>query len=95
MSNSKRMAVAAHLHVLLRRHLGRVTDVEWMTHNREYAMSLVQLAQSSAVPELQPLAAKLASSYEAEAAPQLPDTRPEKQEAQSNERYVGGLRSLR
>ena len=30
MLNSEKLAVAAHLHVLLRRKTGRVTDTEWM-----------------------------------------------------------------
>ncbi len=33
MLNSEKIAIAAHLHVLLRRKTGRVTDTEWMASN--------------------------------------------------------------
>ena len=33
MSDSDKLAIAAHLHVLLRRKTGRVTDTEWMAAN--------------------------------------------------------------
>ena len=33
MSDSDKLAIAAHLHVLLRRKTGRVTDTEWMAVN--------------------------------------------------------------
>lgn len=49
-------ALAAHLNVQLRRHSGRVTDVEWMVANAEYAQVVIQLAKTTAssegVPEL-------------------------------------------
>lgn len=32
---SEKIAIAAHLHVLLRRKTGRVTDTEWMASNAE------------------------------------------------------------
>ncbi len=41
----KRLAIAAHLHVLLRRKVGRVTDTEWMASNSEYAQAIVRLAR--------------------------------------------------
>ena len=37
-----RMAIAAHLHVLLRRKTARVTDIEWMAANAEYAQAIVR-----------------------------------------------------
>lgn len=42
------LATAAHLHVLLRRKTGRVTDTEWMAGNVEYAMAIVQFAREKA-----------------------------------------------
>ena len=63
MANSERLAVAAHLHVLLRRKTGRVTDTEWMASNAEYAAAIVGFARQRAVedaaPELQEWADKL------------------------------------
>lgn len=45
-------AIAAHLHVLLRRKAGRVTDIEWMVVNMEYASAVATFAKAKAV-ELQ------------------------------------------
>lgn len=63
MSESDRLAVAAHLHVLLRRKTGRVTDTEWMARNAEYAAEIVRFARERArddgEPELADWAARL------------------------------------
>ncbi len=48
MSTTERVALAAHLHVVLRRKTGRVTDVEWMAANTEYAAEIVRFARLSA-----------------------------------------------
>ncbi|WP_294769387.1 hypothetical protein [uncultured Rhodoferax sp.] len=48
MLNSEKLAVAAHLHVLLRRKTGRVTDTEWMACNTEYAAEIVRFARAAA-----------------------------------------------
>jgi hypothetical protein len=48
MLNSEKLAIAAHLHVLLRRKTGRVTDTEWMAINSEYAAEVVRFARASA-----------------------------------------------
>ena len=64
MSESNRVAVAAHLHLMMRRRLGRVTDVEWMANNREYALAMVRLCREAAPDvELQEWAEKLAQTY--------------------------------
>lgn len=51
-----RLSVAAHLHVLLRRKVGRVTDTEWMAVNADYALEIVRFARErareDAIPEL-------------------------------------------
>jgi hypothetical protein len=56
-------AIAAHLHVVLRRKTGRVTDTEWMATNAEYATAMVSYARAQAASEghteLLPLADKL------------------------------------
>lgn len=56
-------AIAAHLHVVLRRKTGRVTDTEWMATNAEYATAVVAYARAQAASEghteLLPLADKL------------------------------------
>jgi hypothetical protein len=48
MSSSEKIAIAAHLHVLLRRKTGRVTDTEWMASNAEYAMEIICFARANA-----------------------------------------------
>mgnify|MGYP003578669703 CR=1 FL=1 len=60
---TSRLAIAAHLHVLLRRRTGRVTDTEWMAVNQEYAAEIVRYARAQAAergaPELAEWAGKL------------------------------------
>lgn len=64
MRASEKIAIAAHLHVLLRRKTGRVTDTEWMANNREYALEIVRFARQYAAEQgdadLNNLASKLA-----------------------------------
>jgi hypothetical protein len=45
MSTTDVFAIAAHLHVLLRRKTGRVTDTEWMATNADYAREIVRHAR--------------------------------------------------
>ncbi|MBA2675296.1 hypothetical protein [Ramlibacter sp.] len=63
MGTSENLAIAAHLHVLLRRKTGRVTDTEWMAGNADYAREIVRFARAKAVedghPELAEWAGKL------------------------------------
>jgi hypothetical protein len=51
MSDSEKLAIAAHLHVLLRRKTGRVTDTQWMAVNAEYAAEIVRFARERAVED--------------------------------------------
>lgn len=51
MPSSEKIAIAAHLHVLLRRKTGRVTDTEWMAGNHEYAAEIVRFAREKAVED--------------------------------------------
>jgi hypothetical protein len=48
MLNSEKIAIAAHLHVLLRRKTGRVTDTEWMASNADYAAEIIRFSRASA-----------------------------------------------
>jgi hypothetical protein len=61
--HSDALATAAHLHVLLRRNTGRVTDTEWMASNPDYARAVVAFtrdkAHSENLPDLLPWADKL------------------------------------
>jgi hypothetical protein len=59
------MAIAAHLHVLMRRKTGRVTDTEWMAGNAEYATEIIRLARASAAQDGHADLAELADKLEA------------------------------
>ena len=64
MSTTERVALAAHLHVVLRRKTGRVTDVEWMAANTEYAAEIVRFARLKAVEDNAPELAEWADKLE-------------------------------
>ncbi len=51
MLSTQKLAIAAHLHVLLRRKTGRVTDTEWMASNTEYALEIVRFARAKALED--------------------------------------------
>jgi hypothetical protein len=59
MLESEKFAIAAHLHVLLRRTNGRVTDVEWMIRSPEYAREVIRVARGETHADLHKLADKL------------------------------------
>ncbi|MBN9409797.1 MAG: hypothetical protein J0H69_11670 [Burkholderiales bacterium] len=69
LSPSDRVAIAAHLHVLLRRRTGRVTDTEWMAVNEDYARAMVAFARERAAednaPELEEWAQRLERAWDA------------------------------
>ena len=63
MLESEKLAIAAHLHVVMRRKIGRVTDVEWMLRSPEYAREIIRIALSEPQhPELLEWAARLAEA---------------------------------
>jgi len=45
LATSEKLAIAARLHVLLRRKTGRVTDTEWLAVNTEYATEIIRFAR--------------------------------------------------
>lgn len=108
MPDSDKLAIAAHLHVLLRRKTGRVTDTEWMAANTEYALEIVRFARERAredgVPELGEWADRL--DHALHAAPPAAARRPlldvaaqamrqrvaPPEPAPEVPRYVGGIR---
>jgi hypothetical protein len=47
-ASNELFAIAAHLHVLLRRKTGRVTDTEWLTANADYAREIVRYTREKA-----------------------------------------------
>ena len=48
MSSNEKLAIAAHLHVLMRSKTGRVTDTEWMASTPAYAAEIIRLAHLKA-----------------------------------------------
>jgi len=56
---SSRLAIAAHIHVLIRRKLGRVTDTEWMARNLDYANEIIRVCRAENDPDLASWADKL------------------------------------
>ena len=93
---SERVAIAAHLHVLLRRHQGRVTDVEWMARNREYALAVAELARGAEQAELRQLGQRLVALLTPPAPAPAParTATPAVNSALADQarRYVGGVR---
>lgn len=80
MANSERVAIAAHLHVALRRKAGRVTDTDWMAVNDEYACEVVRFAREKAREDgdegLEDLANKLALHLQNASAQKVPPPPP-------------------
>lgn len=61
---SSRLAIAAHIHVLVRRKLGRVTDTEWMACNLEYATEIIRVCRAENDPDLASWADKLEAALD-------------------------------
>ena len=54
MNHSEKLAIAAHLPVMLRRKTGRVTDTEWMASNGSDAREIARFARERAVLDQAP-----------------------------------------
>jgi len=65
MLDSEKLAIAAHLHVLLRRKTGRVTDTEWLAANAEYAAEIIRFARAKAAEDQHPDLAEWAGKLQA------------------------------
>jgi len=94
-SESEKMAVAAHLHVLMRRKMGRVTDVEWLVRNADYAQEIIRLAcQQAEHPEVADWGARLRTMLfpKPPPAPSPKSASASAGAAPVATRYVGGLR---
>lgn len=64
MPNQQTLAVAAHLHVLLRRRIGRNTDIEWLAANPAYAVEIHRLCSETTFDDLHEWAAKLMAAHD-------------------------------
>ena len=104
MTESERVAIAARLHVALRRKTGRVTDTEWMAVNVEYATEMVRFARAHAADTKDAELAEIAERLEAVMAPIAAEQRVRAATQQrlaagtatapqrTLARYIGGLR---
>lgn len=96
MLESEKLAIAAHLHVVMRRKMGRVTDVEWLIRSPEYAREIIRVALGEPEqPELHDWAQRLQAALfppapvpKAPARPVGPAVTP----SAVVRRYVGSLR---
>ena len=100
-ADDKLLAIAAHLHVLLRRRTGRVTDMEWLAQNPDYAREIVRFARAKAAeeqaPDLEEWAGKLEAALAGQPAepprtPLVQEALRQRREEPAAPRYVGGLR---
>lgn len=99
MLESEKLAIAAHLHVLLRRKTGRVTDTEWLAANAEYATEIIRFARAKALEDQHPELAEWAAKLQAAMAgpprhPPLVDTPPRATVSidKGVQRYIRGIR---
>lgn len=60
---SQAFGLMGRLHVLLRREIGRVTDIKYMSTNPEYCLHVLELANSTANPDLHAMCYKLEDIY--------------------------------
>ncbi|TXT40552.1 MAG: hypothetical protein FD135_1163 [Comamonadaceae bacterium] len=97
MSTSEKIALAARMHVMLRRKTGRVTDTEWMACNREYAEEIIRFSNDYAQKEGHPDLAELADKLAAMMLPPRPQANTYKKTDLNHEgsgliRYIRGIR---
>lgn len=60
---SQAFGLMGRLHVLLRREIGRVTDIKYMSSNPEYCLHVLALANSTANTDLHNMCQKLEDIY--------------------------------
>lgn len=97
MLNSERFALAARMHVMLRRKAGRITDTEWLASNQDYAAEIVRFSMDYAKKEGHEDLAELAEKLAAVMLPPSAPTATYKKTDLSHEglgkiRYIGGIR---
>ncbi|QNM97330.1 hypothetical protein [Chitinimonas koreensis] len=98
-THNELLALAAHLHVMIRRKIGRITDPEWMVSNAEYAREVIRLARTEPAAELAEAVNRFEQALFAE--PRQTVRKPLVEQIRDNlaqptaeaaRRYVGGLR---
>lgn len=64
MSSNERLGLAARMHLLLRRTTGRVTDIDWLARNADYAAEIIRFARSRTIDDSTSELAQLADHFE-------------------------------
>jgi hypothetical protein len=100
-SDSHIYGLLGRIHVLMRRVLNRITDVEYMRINADYTREIVRIAESTDNAELHELCGKLRTAMELDGpAPAREEKRfsfglgakKEPPPEEGDERYIGTLR---
>lgn len=100
-SDSHIYGLLGRIHVLMRRVLNRITDVEYMRINADYARAIVHLAEATDNIELHELCAKLRTAMELDGPPPKPSKQAQKgvgldgkkePPEEGDERYIRSLR---
>lgn len=101
-SESHIYGLLGRIHVLMRRALNRITDVEYMRINADYAREIVRIAEATDNAELHELCNKLCLAMELDgpAAPKPKEKsfsfglggKKEPPPEEGDERYIGSLR---
>lgn len=101
-SESHIYGLLGRIHVLMRRALNRITDVEYMRINADYARAIVQIAEATDNAELHELCGKLRIAMELDGPVAPPPkektfsfglgSKKEPPPEEGDERYIGSLR---
>ena len=94
MPDHEKIAIAARLHVLLRRRLGRVTDVEWMVKSADYAREVVRVSRAAPYAELHEWADRLEAAVVTPPSVPVPHPvlAPAGAQPSASRRYVSSIR---
>jgi hypothetical protein len=99
-SDSHIYGLLGRIHVLMRRALNRITDVEYMRINADYAREIVRIAEAVGNAEMNELCAKLRVAMELDGPPEKKESKRSlfggsdapATEGEDPERYIRSLR---
>lgn len=105
-SDSVIYGLLGRIHVMMRRVLNRITDVEYMRINKDYSREIVRIGEAAGHAELSELCARLRAAMELDATPATTDFQtkagqsgifqkllhPEIHHEEAKDRYVRSLR---
>ncbi|HTH94405.1 MAG TPA: hypothetical protein VL550_04170 [Rhodocyclaceae bacterium] len=100
-SDSHIYGLLGRIHVLMRRVLNRITDVEYMRISADYTREILRIAEATDNPELHELCAKLRAAMELDGPPAKREekgmafgfgTKKKPDEEEGDDRYIRSLR---